>query len=45
MEFGVFYGVVNDVNLYFLHNELIFPSAYPDGNFKLIKGDAYFTMR
>lgn len=30
-EFGVFYGVVNDVSVYFLHNEWVFPSAYPDG--------------
>jgi starch synthase len=30
--FGVHYGVVNNVKLYFLHNFDIFPSAYPDGN-------------
>lgn len=31
IELGIFYGVVNKVHLYFIHNELIFPSAYPDG--------------
>jgi glycogen synthase len=30
-KFGVHYGVVNEVKLYFLHNFEIFPSPYPDG--------------
>ena len=30
-EFGVHYGEVNNVKLYFIHNYLIFPSPYPDG--------------
>lgn len=29
--FGVHYGAVNGVKLYFLHNYEIFPSIYPDG--------------
>lgn len=30
--FGIHYGVVNNVKIYFLHNHDIFPSAYADGN-------------
>lgn len=30
--FGVHFGVVNKVKLYFLHNFEIFPAPYPDGN-------------
>lgn len=36
VEIGVFYGIVNKVNLYFIHNEIIFPTPYPDGLFILI---------
>lgn len=36
--FGVHYGVVNKVKLYFLHNYEIFPAPYPDGN-------SQFTMK
>ena len=36
IELGVFSGVVNKVHVYFIHNELLFPSAYPDGTKLLI---------
>jgi hypothetical protein len=36
IELGVFSGVVNKVHVYFIHNELLFPSAYPDGTILLI---------
>lgn len=37
-SFGVHYGVVNGVKIYFLHNYTIFPIPYPDGT-------ADFTVR
>ena len=38
IEFGVHYGVVNKVHLYFLHNEEIFPKPYADG-------EPWYTMK
>jgi|LauGreDrversion4_2_1035121.scaffolds.fasta_scaffold100723_2 hypothetical protein len=42
--FGIHYGVVNNVKIYFLHNYDIFPTAYAEGNAAFVlRQIAYFS--